>query len=168
MGVSTSVAQFTGKLDKLASELKDVQKPLEATALRGKEIFLSTAAAAGVIGAKPAGKRKMIGARYDTKNKKSQGLGEGSIVITYTGPAHLVNSPTRAHEIRPRRRPGVRTRRKQAARALTINSDLRAIAHHPGTKGKHFFERAKALCEVALPRVYAAKQITEPLRRTFH
>lgn len=168
MGTSTSVAQFTGKLDKLATEMANVQAPLEATAFRGKQIFLAAAASAGVLGAKPAGKRKLIGARYDTKNRKSNTLGEGQVVITYTGPAHLVNNPTRAHVILPRRRPGVRTRRKQAARALTINGDLRARANHPGTRGKHFYEKAKAICEKELPNVYARKQLTEPLRRTFH
>ena len=168
MGTSTSIAQFTGKLDKLATEMANVQAPLEATALRGKQIFLAAAASSGAIGAKPAGKRKTIGARYDAKNRKSASLGEGQVVITYTGPAHLLNNPTRAHDILPRRRPGVRTRRRQAARALTINGDFRSIAHHPGTRGKHFYEKAKAICEKELPRVYSRKQLTEPLRRTFH
>ncbi len=169
MGTSRTVGQFTGKLDKLATELSNVNGPLEATALVGKQIFLASAASAGVLGAKPQGKRKLIGARYDTKNRKSKGLGEGQVVITYTGPAHLVNNPTRAHVILPRRRPGVRTRRKQAARALLFPSgDFAASAHHPGTRGKHFYEKAKAVCEQQLPRVYGRKQITEPLRRTFH
>jgi hypothetical protein len=168
VGTSTTGAQLAGKLEKLAKDMADPQVPLNATALVGKNIFLASAAQAGVLGTKAQGKRKLIGARYDTRNRKTVGLGEGSVVITYTGFAHLMNNPTRAHLILPRRRPGVRTRRKQAARALYFGGDeFASRAPHPGTRGKHFFERAKAICERTLPDVYARKQLTEPLRKVF-
>lgn len=206
MGTSTSVAQLTGKLNKLADELGNTKAPLEATALRGKQIFLG--AAGGNIGVKPQGKRKPVGARYDFNNRKATGLGQGAVVITYTGPAHLINNRTSKHFIGARRlgsrrrlsrlseRVGAtaafggsnvgafgglaaaqRITRSGAIRsggkaALTIpgapDSGLRAYAFHPGTTGKHFFEKAKAICERTLPQVYARKGLTEPLRRTFH
>jgi hypothetical protein len=167
MGTSATVGQFTGKLDKLGKELADTDRPLTATALRGKQIFLASAAAAGVLGSTPAGKRKRVGARYDTKNKKSS-LGVGTVVIFYTGPAHLTNNPTRAHQILPRRRVGSRTRRKQAAKALRFpDGDFASSAPHPGTSGKHYYERARAICEQALPRTYASEGLTAALRRVF-
>lgn len=200
MGTSRSAAELAGKLERFGKDLGDVSIPLEATALRGKQIF--QAAAGGLIGTTVAGKRKAIGARYDLKAK---GAGEGQAVVTYTGPAHLVNNPTRPHVIAAKRlgltrrrstsraarerdvtlafggsaagmfgalRAATRTTRSGAERsngaaALTIGSELRAYARHPGTRGKHFFEKAREIAEHTLPAVYQRKQVTEPLRRIF-
>lgn len=163
MGVSTSPAQFSAKLDRLTRDLKDPRVPLNATALHVKRLFEASAASAGVLGAKVAGKRKAIGVRYDLK-------GEGqtaSAVVFYTGPAHLVNNPTQGHPIFPRRARGRRTRRRSGASVLVINGSVRAWANHPGTSGKRFFQKAKVVAEATAPRVYGEKQLTEPLRRIF-
>jgi len=164
MGTSRSGAELARKLDRFGNDLNDVRLPLNATALHVKNLFQASAASAGVLGRKPAGKRKLIGARYDYKAK---GLGEGSVVVTYTGPAHLVNNPTRPHRIEPRRPRGVRTRRRRGASVLVINGSPRAWANHPGTSGKHFFEKARGVAVRTAPRVYAQKQLTEPLRKAF-
>lgn len=103
MGTSRSGAELAGKLDRFARDLRDVTVPLEATALEGKRIFERAAAGAGVLGSSIAGKRKAVGARYDLNNRKMKGIGEGQAVVTYTGPAHLVNNPTRPHVIAARR-----------------------------------------------------------------
>ncbi len=163
MGVSNSPRELAGKLDKLARDMADTRVPLEATALHVKGLFQASAGAAGVLGKKVAGKRKAIGARYDLK-----GSGQtASATVTYTGPAHLVNNPTRPHRIEPRRPRGVRTRRRRGSSALTINGSVRAWANHPGTRGKGFFQVARAAAERTAPRVYAQKGLTEPLRRNF-
>lgn len=201
MGTSTSGAQMAGKIDRLARDLREVRVPLEATALEGKKIFQAAAASSGALGRGMQGKRKLIGARYDLKPR---GLGQGMAIITYTGPAHLLNNPTRPHVIVARRLGATRRSRASAARqrdvtlafggsarglfgaalaatrttrsgavrsngalALTIGGDLRAYARHPGTRGKRFFQRARGISEQRLPHVYARKQLTEPLRRTF-
>lgn len=204
MGTSSTPAQLAAKLDRFSKDLRDVTVPLEATALEGKRIFERSAASVGALGATIAGKRKAIGARYDL-NKASKQAGRAVAVITYTGPAHLLNNPTRAHIIAARRlglsrrrstsraarerdvtlafggsaagmfgalRSATRTTRSGALRsqgkaALTIGSDLRAYARHPGTHGKGFFQRARAMSESRLPAVYGRKQLTEPLRRSF-
>jgi hypothetical protein len=93
---------MSAKLDKLAKELRDVRGPLEATALRGKKIFEASAAGAGVLGHSIAGKRKAVGVRYDI-NRASKAAGQATAVITYTGPAHLVNNPTSPHVIAAKR-----------------------------------------------------------------
>lgn len=163
MGTSTSPAQLAAKLDRFGKDLNNVRVPLSATALHVKRIFETSAASAGVLTTKPVGKRRAIGVRYDLK-------GEGptmSAVVTYTGPAHLMNNPTKAHRIEPRRPRGVRTRRRRGATALVINGSVRAFANHPGTKGKGFYQRARSIAEKTAPRVYAQKQLTEPLKRNF-
>lgn len=148
MGTSQTGAQLAAKLDKLGRELRDVKRPLNATALEGKRIFAGTAAAAGAS--------RLARARYDIHGNQA--------VIRYAGAkAHLVNSPTKAHLIVPRSR----SRRRGSKRALTINGDVRATAHHPGTRGKRFFEAARTICQTVLPRVYGREQLTEPLRRIF-
>lgn len=202
MGTSRSGAELAGKLDRFARDLRDVRVPLEATALEGKRIFERAAAGRGALGKSMKGKRKPIGARYDLKPK---GVGEGVAIVTYTGPAHLLNNPTRPHVIAARRlglsrrRSTSRTARQRdvtlafggsaaglfgalraassvtrsgavrsgGAAALTIGSDLRAYARHPGTAGKGFFQNARAIAEGRLPDVYGRKQLTEPLRRSF-
>jgi hypothetical protein len=147
MGTSHTGAQLAAKLDKLGRELRDVKRPLNVTALEGKRIFAGTAAAAGAT--------RLARARYDIRGNTA--------VIRYAGAkAHLVNNPTKAHRIEPRSRRGRRGRQ-----ALVIDGNVRAYANHPGTRGKGFFQKARAICEVALPRVYGREQLTEPLRRLF-
>lgn len=97
MGRSTSVAQFTGKIDRAAKAMADTRRPLEAVGLAGKAAFV--AAAGGAIGTTPSGKRKPVGARYDL-GKKQQGTAQ--VVVTYTGAAHLLNNPTDRHFIGPK------------------------------------------------------------------
>jgi hypothetical protein len=84
-------------------------------------------------------------------------------VIRYAGAkAHLVNNPTKAHRIEPRR-----GRRGRGRRALVIGDNVRAFANHPGTSGKRFFEAAREIATRELPRVYHRVQVTEPLKRIF-
>jgi hypothetical protein len=147
MGTSQTGAQLAAKLDKLGRDLRDVKRPLNITALQGKRIFQAAAASAGAT--------RLARARYDIRGDTA--------IIRYAGAkAHLVNNPTKAHRIEPRSRRGRRGRR-----ALTIGADVRAYANHPGTRGKHFFESARTVCQVVLPQVYGREQLTEPLRRTF-
>lgn len=192
MGTSTSVGQFIGKLNQYSQQLATNRGPLEATGMAGKKIFEAHAAQAGVLGSSVAGKRKAIGVRYDLKNRRSN-VADGSLVITYTGPAHLVNNPTQRHFIGAKRlgtRTGLRGRSKRvgataafggsnrgafgqlrnvrnAKQALTIGGNLRAYAFHPGTSGKGFAQRAIVECRTVLPGVLARKLVTEPLKQIF-
>jgi hypothetical protein len=159
MGTSRSAAQLGKKIDRVAKELRDQKGALNKTGLAGKRIFL--VAGAGVVGRKPAGKRKIINARYDLTRD-----GRG-VVIGYTGPAHLVMNPTRPHRIEPRRPRGGSRRRRRGQQALTIGGNVRAWANHPGTKGKPAFKNARATAVRVLPGVYQKAQITEPLRKAF-
>lgn len=202
MGVSTSGAQLAGKIDRFARDLSNPAVPLAATAMVGKRVFETSAAASGVLGSTMAGKRRAIGVRYDI-GRASRKAGSAVAVITYTGPAHLVNNPTAPHFIGARRLGSRRRLRGMSGRvgataafggsnrgafggllaaqrvtrsgavrsggkqALTIGSDLRAYAFHPGTSGKGFYQRARGVAVKTLPQVYARKGLTEPLRKAF-
>ena len=159
MGTSTSTSQLVGKLDKFARALGDTRPGLTAAAAAGKATFL--AAGAGAVGVKPAGKRKAIGARYDLRGSGFK----ASATVTYTGPAHLLNNPTKPHVITARR---ARARRsKRGALALTIGPNVRASANHPGTRGKGFAQRAKATVAKQSPAIYSRAGITAPLKGVF-
>jgi hypothetical protein len=78
--------------------------------------------------------------------------------VRWNGPAHLVNNPTKAHDIFPRGYVGTRGTGKKAQRGAALlgafgldarskkggirlaDGEVRAHVHHPGTHGKHFFE----------------------------
>lgn len=194
MGTSTTGAQFAAKLDRFAKDLNDPRVGLNAAGLAGKRIFEASAVGAGALGVKPKGKRKLIGARYDFVKGAPGG---GAIIVTYTGPAHLINNPIAPHFIAPsgfgsrstlaKAGQGIGAvtafggtgrgqltglsrrgrRNKGGKRALTIGDNVRAYAFHPGTGGKSFFQRAEGLCVTRLPNVYAKSAITAPLSRIF-
>lgn len=191
MGTSTSAAQLAKKIDTFAKAVADPKPGLNAAGLAGKTVFQAQAAGAGVLGSKLAGKRKPINARYDLKVNGPL-AGSGAVIVTYTGPAHLVNNPTRPHFITAKGLRGSRRSRAQraggaalvaafglsgrgafggfggkGAKALTIGPNLRAYARHPGTKGKGFFQRAAPIVKKQAPTVYQKKGLTAPLRSVF-
>lgn len=61
-----------------------------------------------------------------------------------TGPAHLLDHPTKAHSIAPRRK-----------RALNTPSGPRASVQHPGTRGTFYFEQAVAEFEPRAVAIFA-------------
>jgi hypothetical protein len=159
MGTSTSAAQLSAKLNRLAAEVKDTRKPLVAAAMAAKLAFV--AANPDVVGHRvPRKSRGKIGVRYDIRGNTA--------IVRYTGPAHLVLNPTAPHEILPRGLPGAKRRRRSGARALTIDGNLARRAHHPGTRGKDpGARRAKAAAAKAAPKAYHRAGVVDPLRRVF-
>ncbi len=155
MGVSHTPAQLAAKLEGLARDMGNQRVPLNVTALHVKRLFESSAAGAGVLGHRVA--RGKIGVRYDIKGNGPRAVA----LVRYTGPAHLVNNPTKAHRIEPR------ARRRPRRRGLTIGGNVRAWANHPGTTGKGFFQKARTAAVATAPRVYAKAGLTAPLKRNF-
>lgn len=151
MGVSTSPAQLSAKLERLAKEVKDTRRPLNAAALAAKQAFIATEP--GVVGHNiPRGSRGRVNVRYNIRGNTA--------IVRFTGAAHLALNPTSPHRIQPRRRRG--------KRALTINDGFAASADHPGTTGKDpGARRAKAAAAVVAPKAYQRVGISEPLRRVF-
>lgn len=151
MGVSTTPAQLSAKLERLAREVKDTRKPLNAAALAAKQAFI--ASEPGVVGHNiPRRSRGRINVRYDIRGNTA--------IVRFTGPAHLALNPTRPHRIQPRRRRG--------KRALTINGDFAAYANHPGTAGKDpGARRAKIAAAKVAPKAYHQVGVRQPLARIF-
>lgn len=153
MGVSRSPQEFARKIHELADATeKDQRKILTEGAQATKAIMLATATSKGVSpGGKIAGKRWTV--RYD--------LNPGSTpaaLVRFTGPFHLVENPTRPHEITPRSsRPQTRRGRSSRARALRIGDGFAASASHPGTRGKHVFKAGRVVAGERVSRLMAAR-----------
>lgn len=180
MGTSTSARELAGKFATYERRFSDMRQALIPAAEVGKTIFRAAAAAEGALGASLHGKRKPIGVRDDF-------VGRDAVVVTYTGPAHLVNNPTHAHPIvasglggktrRARVRAGVRVAFGLASsvggfngtgkRALTIGSDRRGVVFHPGTRGKHFYEKARPIVVHQVPPIVQRRVHAEWLRDAF-
>ncbi len=142
MGVSKTPHELAGKLFKAAGSLSAPKLPLIAAAETTKAIFRVNAGS--LIGDKPTGHRKKIGVRDDF-------VGPTKVIVRYTGPAHLMNNPTKPHEIRPKGRRG--------KKALSFGGHAYGSVRHPGTKGKHFFEKAEAEAIKVVPGVMARKEV---------
>lgn len=195
MGQSSSVADFVGKIDRVTKAVADPRKPLQACGLAGKTVFL--AAAGTHVGVVPVGKRKPIGARYDlvkggTAAVQVSYTGPAHLVNNPTAP-HFITARRQASRTRARglvsgvgavtafggtakgmfgklgkqslSRGGAR---RGGARSLTIGSNHRAYAFHPGTQGKGFAQKAKATVAKTSPSIYLRAGITGPLKEMFH
>jgi hypothetical protein len=185
MGSSSSVPQFVAKFEKAAQAVGSNRPAVEATAMVAKKLFIGSAAAVGVGRAAPPGDKASlsVSARYDIKGSGSQ----HTALIRYTGPAHLMNNPTKAHEIRPRMFVGTRGTKARAQKGAALMAafglDARSgalgggvvtvaghpvnVIHHPGTKGLKFAEKAKALAAIECPKTYRRVGLTDPLHKVF-
>lgn len=154
MGRSASVPQLVSKLDVLTREVASNRSAIQATAAAAKVIMASEAARKGVgrgVGRSPISRK--IGVSYDLRG----GERNASAVVRYTGPAHLVNNPTKPHVIEPKRGRGI----------VIPGVGVRRSARHPGTKGLKFAQRAADRCRDECPKVYRREGIQAPLRKAF-
>ena len=145
MGTSQSPAEFSRKIVNMATITQRRQREIvNQAALTVKEIIVIEAASKGVT---PASKitRGRWGVRYDIK-----GSGNPSALVRIWGPFHLVEGPTKPHDIRPR---GKGRRRSTGKKAIAFNGVVRASAHHPGTRGKNIFGAAKVKARIAVPAI---------------
>lgn len=141
--------------------------------LAAKDLMVDYAQRAGMRpGGRVAGRKWSVG--FDVKGSRNP-----TSLVGFRGPVHLVNNPTAAHFIGARRlgsraalrqlSTGVgavaafggsnrgtfgRFRGGRGKRALTIGSNVRAYAFHPGTKGKRFFQKSLPAIQTATPAAY--------------
>ena len=125
-------AQFAGKMHRVADGVK--RAPREITkrgVLVVKRSVQEKLAADAPRGRLNVGKRgQRVGVRFDLRS-------DNEAIVKMTGPAHLLERDTKAHRI-PRER---KTSRAKKRYAVIPGVGVRAYANHPGTKGKHTFER---------------------------
>lgn len=146
MGKSGTPADLQAKIHKFAKRIDDV--PDKAA---GKAALLVKSSIVGFTGPASGGDLRLsgvgrngaaIGARYKVTN--------GKALVFATGPFHLIERDTR---------PGVRARKRRGGRGKARFIGPLSGYYHPGTKGKHPFQKG---VEAAKPFVAA------PYRSSLH
>lgn len=145
---------FTGHLQQAQ------RRAVGASALHVKKTVGATIA--GAVGAdmrmSGIGKKgAKVGVRYDVL-----GFTNPTARVYATGPLHLVERGTKPHRI-PKQR-GARARK----RFLAIPGvGVRMWANHPGTTGKHPWQRGVAVAVPRVPAIFQA-EVHRALKETFH
>lgn len=166
MGTSNSSAELTRKLLHVSEAIVSNKPAIERAAFATKTVFTQSLKQSGVKGTTPISRK--VKARYDIK-----GTQNATAIVRYTGPAHLLNNPTRAHSIVSKKNRGSRASRSRresgvgAKGAVLVNGQPRSFARHPGTRGLGFFQRAKPIAAKIAPLEYRKAGLQEPLRRVF-
>ena len=166
MGTSNSAAELTKKIMSVSEAIVSNKPAIERAAFASKQVFEASLRQSGVQGSTPISRK--VRARYDVK-----GTQNATAIVRYTGPAHLLNNPTRPHSIVSRKNRGSRASRSARQSgvgtrgAIIVNGQPRAIARHPGTRGLGFFQRAKPIAAKVAPLEYRKAGLQEPLRRAF-
>lgn len=158
MGTSRSFGELAKKMEASARaiETKSDVEVTEANALKAKTVILAHMKRAAPRLTLQVGKtkKKRIGVRYDLRKDKK------AAIVKATGPAHLIERDTDKHTIpkdlggtlthtasgRKRSAKSAAKRAEQArtrnVRKYVINGKVRSGSiKHPGTKGKHPFEK---------------------------
>jgi hypothetical protein len=176
--------QFVAQTMRAAAELSQMDrppsKPLKAAATTAVKIEKASMAAA--IGGDMRMGSMRVGIRYDV-------VADGYMVKA-TGPAHLIERDTSPHFIYPKRKRGGQTRSRSRSilgaasliSALTgqsvaggsalargrtgirqpgTDTGWRMYAKHPGTSGKHPFERGMKAAATPAARAYQAEAVRE-------
>ena len=127
-----------------AAQLKGVEKSaLHTVTIIRKQIASAVGPDMRMSGASRGKAGAKVGARYKVYAK----AGDPVAYIRATGPLQLIERDTQAHTITARGR----TRKKRGkgfragAKALTVGTGFRVRVEHPGTRGKHPFERGVEL-----------------------
>jgi hypothetical protein len=171
---SRSVDELVRKFDRAAKAMPRAQQ--DAARRAGPAIKASWVGIAAGAGLRPGARvaRRKWGVRYSVGRK-------GNLYVRFTGPVHLVNGDTKAHPIVPKALrkaqgqaligalTGVKVSRRlggRGRRALTIGSDVRSYANHPGTKGKRFWPACNRISRQLGPRIYMAQTGTSLLKRS--
>lgn len=130
-------AQMSRKLDRAASELARSKR----TAVRNAALVTTNAVRDEIRRVAPSGKLRGVGKNGTRVGARFDQPSEDTAIVRATGPLHLVERDTKAHEIRPKSkgRGAKRTQRKGAIRLA--DGSFVAVVQHPGTKGQRPFEK---------------------------
>lgn len=158
--------QFAHKVGRLPTHLqKAARAGTEAMALEVKRTVERQLRSAGVP---PGGRLRgvgrrgvRVGVRYDVA-----GFENPTAFVRMFGPAHLVESPTRPHQIPRATRVGRGRRRGQRRYVVIPSVGVRSRVMHPGTRGKYPWRIGVALAKPKLPTVQM-KFYVASLRKTF-
>lgn len=156
--MADTLAGFVAKTERMVGELGKLEAAtVTVAALAVKTSVLAQLQAAGVDN----GRLRGVGKKGAPVGVSVAVTGHTAIVAA-TGKAFvLIESDTKAHRI-PRER-GPRARRRYA---VIPGVGVRAFANHPGTKGKHPWEKGVA---AAIPLAAKAQQValTQALEKAY-
>jgi hypothetical protein len=128
--MADSISTFLSKTVKMTEELQHLEhRTVEIGAQAVKDAVLSEMKSAGVKDNRLRGvgkKGTKVGVHYAFGDEKTA-------IVRATGPFHLIERGTRPHRI-PKEVRGKRARRRVF---FMPGIGFRAFANHPGTKGKH-------------------------------
>jgi hypothetical protein len=151
--MATSAAGLANKFYATASGLRQMNaSAVGAVALRSKNLLLNELTKA--IGSdhrmsRVGRKGARLGVRYDVK-----GTDNATALVRATGPWQLIEGPTKPHEITSKAGRRGRGRRKP----ISTPYGPRMSAQHPGTRGKHPWQKGKAKAEKEAVDIYAKAQ----------
>jgi hypothetical protein len=153
-----TVAQFAREARGFSDTLERVERDtVQKTALHVTTVVRRSivSVAGGDSRLSGAGRRgAKVGARFDVKTG-----GRSSALVRATGPLQLVERDTKAHSI-----PKSRRRKRRVLHIPGIG--FRAVVHHPGTKGKHPFERGVDAALPAVPKIVQGT-VSQAMRKAF-
>ena len=150
-----------GDLAASAARTADALQGAQAQGVRRAAIYATTMIRSEIRSATGDGrlsgvgrKGARVGARFDVKGTRNP-----TALIRATGPLHLVERDTSPHSIYPKGRTFSTTRkgnvrRRGTTRALKIGDGFAAYAEHPGTRGKHPFEKGVRKAAPETPRIF--------------
>jgi len=157
--VSATVGELVGKLSGSSKALASGKRTALAAAAEVAKVAFESAPGAphGNVAKKPV--------------KVSVKVLGDTAYVKWSPNARLVNDPTRAHFIVPKKGKGTRANRQRAAaflsafgatgggggrggHAIAFGGNVRAWVHHPGTKGKHFAEAGREVAARVVPQTY--------------
>lgn len=137
MGVSRSPAELAAKFTKFERGLLGAQRE----GVRAGAMLVTTSVRTQLRSVAPSGRLRGVGkrgARVSVGFDNPKSLTNPVALVKARGPWQLIERDTKARTIRPRKR----RRGGQSARALAIPGvGVRMSAEHPGTKGKHPWEK---------------------------
>lgn len=152
--------EFSRQAGGFPGHLQDAQRrAVGASALHIKKTVtaLMAAAVGRDLRLSGVGKRgAKIGARYDVL-----GHSNPTAAIRATGPAHLIERDTKPHRI-----PKLRGARARKRFVVIPTVGVRMSANHPGTKGKHPWERGVTAAAPRVPHIFQA-EVHRALKETF-
>jgi hypothetical protein len=153
LGTSRSWGELAGKMQRAAVGVADVPREATGRASLVAKRALEAAAPKRLRGVGKKGAK--LGVRYNVGNYPS---GAQSLIYA-TGPWQLIEADTRPHRI-----PRQRGRRRRYV--VIPGVGVRASAQHPGTKGKHPWEKTTTALRPVLPRIYEA-EVVSAFRKVF-
>ena len=131
--MALSPADAAKKMRQTAAALQESKRD----AIKAAALSATTIIRAEIKQAAPSGaltpRRVKVGAGYQLYGSDAAPYAE----IRPRGPIGLIEGPIKAHDIRPRRRRKLGSKRT----ALAIGGNFRAVVRHPGTRGKRPWEK---------------------------